>query len=509
MPDRNRPALMHMRWLVLAVACVVFGGQSAFARQDAQSDTVRALLKSLQTALNAGGALSAQALVQQAGLAFYVTPDKADLSFVQPVVAHVNPDPVTGQRLDLRLALTLIAQSYGANDTFGIMAAQTDPDMKALVLQTGHATLADLRRLLVENHLQAASDQGVLQLNVPLVIWSGATLQLAPGERIALNRANGAFLANFGHLDMDGAEIAGMGAANPVSPSYQPFVITADGGTVAVRNSSFAHLGFNSTLTFAGFSVMRGVLHMPDRQNVIQNSRFTDLVSLTTNGTADILIEGNQFRDMRGSALIIHRTLNATARGNLFTGKMPTNAIRLIEGSAHGIISGNIILGGKHAGILIGNGSTGAQVSHNVVWRRNGTGISVLRSDCSTLSGNYVVDNRQKGIEVRVSLDTTLEGNTVLSNRNAGIWIAGQTVGAQTYLSRNVLAANDSGIAGAEGESIHLDGNDFSNQFPQFLSGDLTAQFQTVAVDLHGVNPIQLVAADSVKHQPVSADCSN
>ncbi|MBC7478136.1 MAG: hypothetical protein H7317_08595, partial [Pseudorhodobacter sp.] len=240
MPDRIRPALNHMRWLLLAVACVIFGGQGAFARQDEQSDTVRALLRTLQTALNADGALSAQALIQQAGLAAYVTPDKADLSFVQPAVAHPNPDPVTGRRLDLRLALTLIAQSYGADDIFGIMAAQTDPDMKALVLQTGHATLADLRRLLVENHLQAASDHGVLQLDMPVVIWSGATLQLAAGERIALNRESGAFLANFGHLDMVGAVIAGIGAANPASPSYQPFVITADGGTVAVRNSSFA-----------------------------------------------------------------------------------------------------------------------------------------------------------------------------------------------------------------------------------------------------------------------------
>lgn len=510
MPERKtRSVLSCMRWLLLAVACVVLSGHNGFARQDEQTDAMRILLKSLQSALkDQNGAVSAQTLIQQAGLTEFVTPDAADLNFTQPAATVINQDPVTGQRLDLRLALALIAQSYGSEDTFGVMAAQTDADMKALVIQTGHATMADLRRLLVENHLQAPTDNGVLQLNVPLVIWSGATLDLGPGDRLALNRASGAFLANFGHLDMNGAEISGTGAANPVSPSSQPFVITADGGTVNIRNSSFSHLGFGATLTFAGFSVMRGVLHMPDRQNIIRNSRFQDLVSFATNGAANILIEGNQFRDMRGSSLIIYRTLNATARGNLFTGKMPTNAIRLIEGSAQSIVTGNIVLGGKHAGILIANGSTGAQISHNVIWHRDGTGISILRSDCGTLSRNYVVDNRQKGIEVRVSLDTTLDSNTVLSNRNAGIWVAGQAVGAQTYLIHNVLAANDSGIAGAIGENIHLDGNDFSNQFPQFLSGDLTAQFQSVAVDLHGKNPILLVAANSGQHQPVSADCN-
>ena len=509
MPDIRHPLLSRMRWLLLAVACGIFAGQAALARQDEQTDTMRVLLKALQTAATADSSFSAQALIQQAGLAPYVTPDKADLSFMQPVVANINSDPVTGQRLDLRLALTLIAQSFGADDTFGVIAAQTDADMKALVLQTGHATMADLRRLLVENHLQAASDRGVLQLNVPLVIWSGATLQLGPTDRIALNRSSGAFLANFGHLDMDGAEIAGTGAANPVSPSFQPFVITADGGTVAVRGSRFSHLGFGATLTFAGFSVMRGVLHMPDRQNLIQNSRFADLVSLTTNGAAGILIEGNQFRDMRGTSLILYRTLNAVARGNLFTGTMPTNAIRLMEGSARGIITGNVILGGKHAGILVSNGSTGAQISHNVIWRRDGTGISVSRSNCGKLSGNYVVDNRQKGIEVRVSLDTTLDSNTLLSNRNGGIWIAGQAMGAQTWLTHNVLAANDSGIAGAISGSIHLDGNDFSNQFPQFLSGDLALLSGEIARDLTGQHPFVLMAAGTKAQAPTASACAD
>ena len=498
-----------MRWLLAAVACVTLSGQPLLAQQDAQTDVMRGMLKSLQTSLKDGaGGFSAAALIQQSGLTGYITPDKAGMTFVQPLASGVSTDPVTGQRLDLRLALTMIAQSYGTEDTFGVMAAQTDADMKALVLQTGRATLADLRRLLLENHLQDVTPGKVLQLDVPLVIWSGAALELGPGDRIALNRSKGAFLANFGHLNMDGAEIAGLGAANPVSPSFQPFVITADGGTVQIRGSHFSALGFGATLSFAGFYVMRGVLHTADRQNLISGTRFDDLISVATNGAADIVIEGNQFRDMRGASLIIYRTLGATVRGNVFTGKMPTNAIRLVEGSAHGVVQGNIILGGKHAGILVSNGSTGAQISRNIVWHRDGGGISVLRTNCSMVSGNYVVDNRQKGIEVRVSLDTTLDGNTVLSNHNAGIWVAGQPKGAQTYLVNNTLAANDAGIAGAIGESIHLTGNDFSNQFPQFLTGDLTAQFQAVAVDLHGKAPIELLAADSVKHQPVTANCN-
>ena len=298
MPERKtRLALTHMRRLVLAVACGVLSGQGVQARQDEQTDVMRGLLKSLQVALeddtaggDAAGGFSAQALIRQAGLAGYVTGDKAQ-GFVQPVRAAAGgvAVAVTGRRLDLRLVMTMIAQSYGPEDTFGILAAQTGGAVmaQALVLQSGRATLADLRRLLQENDLAGAgAGAGALRLDVPLIIWKGATLDLRAGDKIALNRATGAFLANFGHLDMDGAEIAGAGDASTISPSFQPFVITADGGSVQIRNARFAHLGFGPTLTFAGFSLMRGILHAADRQNLIENTRFEDLVSVTTNGAA-------------------------------------------------------------------------------------------------------------------------------------------------------------------------------------------------------------------------------
>ena len=221
-----------MRRLVLAVACVVLSGQVVQARQDEQTDVMRGLLKTLQLALDddAAGGFSAQALIRQAGLAGYVTEGTALQGFVKPAKAAAGAVAVTGRRLDLRLVMTMIAQSYGSDDTFGILAAQTGGAMaKALVLQSGRATLADLRRLFSENDLVGAGGGGgALRLDVPLIIWTGATLDLRPGDKIELNRGTGAFLANFGHLDMDGAEIAGAGEASTISPSFQPFVITAD-----------------------------------------------------------------------------------------------------------------------------------------------------------------------------------------------------------------------------------------------------------------------------------------
>ncbi len=480
-------------------------------RQDAQTDAMRLLLKNLQTLIadQTMAEFSAIDLVQKAGLATYATPAKPALTFIQPATAKATPVPVEGQSLDLRLAVTMLSQSYGPDGTFNVLAAQTNPNLKALVLRKGTANLADIRRLLQENQLQTVAPDGVLRLDVPLVVWSGAGLVLGPNDKVELNRSTGAFLINFGHLDLNGASISGAGAANPASPSFMPFVTTADGGSVAVKNGHFLHLGFGVAPAFSGFSVMRSIVHTADRQNHVEASRFEDLVSFTIDGASDVVVDGNRFTDMRGGSIVVTHSTNATIRSNLFSGKMPTNAIRLADASLGAVIEGNVVLGGKHAGILIGKDSGSAVISNNIIWKRAGGGISVSNSDCEKITGNLVIDNTQKGIEVRDSLDARVEQNTILSNHSAGIWVSGQRKGAQTWLAGNTLAANGSGLAGAIGESIYLDANDFTRQFPQFLSGDLTAQFRSVALDLRGTKPIVLLASDNIKNDPPKTTCSN
>lgn len=500
-----------MRRLFSAVACVVCLSLPAQARQDEQTDAMRVLLKSLQSLVadKTMSEFSAASLVQKAGLADFATPEKPALTFIQPDAAKAAVVPVEGQSLDLRLALTMLSQSYGPEGSFNVIAAQTNPNMKALVLRKGTANLADIRRMLQANQLQAVEPGEALRLDVPLIIWSGAGLSLGPQDKIELNRSTGAFLTNFGHLDVNGAAIYGIGDANPASPSFMPFVATADGGSVVIKNAHFYHLGFTAAPTFSGFSVMRGIVHAADRQNHIEGSRFEDMVTMTVDGASDIVIDGNRFADMRGGSVVLTHSTNATIRGNLFSGKMPTNAVRLDDASVGAIIEGNVMLGGKHAGILISKESSGALISHNVIWHRDGGGIALTNSDCGRITGNLVIDNTQKGIEVRDSLESRIEANTVLSNHSAGIWVSGQQKGAQTWLANNKLAANGSGLAGAIGESIYLDANDFTQQYPQFLSGDLTAQFRSVALDLRGEKPIVLLSSDAVKHDPPKSTCAN
>jgi poly(beta-D-mannuronate) C5 epimerase len=483
--------------LALIGAGLTSGPAEARAVPDPQSIEMGARLTRLEAALATpeGRDRSAADLIAAADLAALVTPEAAPRRPVEPPAPP--PGATEVQRLNMRLALTMLSQAYGAEDTGAVLAAQTAPGMEALVIRKGRVTLAELGRILQQQGLQRAGpDPGRgLTLTVPLVIWDGASLLLRPGDALHLSRADGAFIVNFGHLDVQGATIATTGEPNPASRSFIPFVTTADGGTVQMTEGRILGLGFGATLKFSGFAIMRNALRVTGRASWVENSLFDGVLTVSVSAARDMYLAGNRFRDMRGPALVVSRSRGVQVLSNLFSGGMPTNAIRLEEGSAQGRITGNVVLGGDRAGIVVRNGSTGAVVSHNIVWHRAGSGITLAKSDCGRLHDNLVIDNAQKGIEVRASRGAELRANTVLSNRSAGLWVSAQPGGTETRLNGNVLAANGSGLASAVGESLRLEGNDFSRQFPQFLSGDLALQSRIIARDLQGRAPLVLTAA--------------
>lgn len=465
----------------------------ALARQLAQLEGQLAAAAATQTADTAAPVLSVAALVAAAGLTDLVGPEGAAHITTSPTPVG-QADAVAVERLNMRLALTMLSQAYGSEDNNDVLAAQTMPDQDALVIRKGRLTLTDLRAVLQDNRLQRVEAGGPLVLTVPLVIWAGASLQLRPGDVLHLSRPDGAFVMNFGHLDVQGGMIAATGGENPRSRDFIPFVTTADGGTVQMQGTVVSGLGFGRTLKFAGFAVMRNSLRSAGPESWIEASTFRDLISVAVSAAGDLTLRGNHFRDMRGSALIVSRSRGTQVIGNLFSGTLPTNAIVLEQGAAKGVVAGNIVLGGQRAGIVVRGGSSGVQVSHNIIWHRDGAGIVLSKSDCGRIEGNLVIENAQKGIEVRDSRGAAVQGNAVMSNHSAGIWVSDQPKGAETLLAGNLLVGNGSGLAAAAGESLRLEGNDFTRQFPQFLSGDLAPQSAQIARNLRGDAPFILTA---------------
>jgi len=190
---------------------------------------------------------------------------------------------------------------------------------------------------------------------------------------------------------------------------------------------------------------------------------------------------------------------------------MTTNAVRLEDGSANGVIAGNIVLEGERAGILVREHRTGAVVANNVIWDRTGGGITVLGADYGLVQGNLVIANGQKGIEVRDALGAQDLGNTIVSNDSAGLWVSNQPPGTQTVVEDNVIAFNGAGVAGANTGRILMHGNDFSRRYQQFLAGDLALQTEVVARQMNGAVPYVIVSgiAMSAAEGAVPTNCRN
>ena len=473
------------------------------------TDDLSTRLEVLQGLVDAPGnrILPLGALIAKAGLSELISLQTVVRTRLSPGWQGQTGAEVEAERLNLRLALTLMSQGYGFEDDLDVLLAQPDPTYPALVIRRGAVTLSDLRLILRDSGLQTVTATGTLTLKVPLIIWQDASLQLRPGEHLVLSRPDGALLINLGHLGITGASISASGEPSAASPQFSPFVVTAGGGSVQAHNAKFKALGFGITSKFAGFSILGGTLNRSRNASWVETSSFDSLVSVMLDGIPNVVLRGNIFRDMQGSALIVTQSRGARVLANLFTGPMRTNAIRIENGSARSVVSGNIILTGERTGIVVRNNATHAEVSRNIIWRRSGGGIAVIKANCGQVVQNHVLENRQKGIEIRSALGAVVDENTIVSNQNAGVWVSAQAKGAQTLVRRNRLAANGSGVASASGEYILLDGNDFTLQFPQFFSNELSPYSAEIAQDLTGKNVMVVSAAGRLNLLPANHDC--
>jgi len=496
------------RRLATAAALLAFAVSPVQALPpDQESLDLIAQLEQLDERLQSGTDTSNALLVAGAGVGDFARPGAFGLVPPGPL-RPPSQEPADLIRMNTRLALTSLAQAFGGDDNFAVMAAQDGAGTgvsQALAIRSGDATLADLRAAL------GVAGQGPLVMRVPLVVLAGASLTLSPGDELWLSRIDGAFVVNFGDLFITGATIASTLEPNLGAHPFRPFVTTTEGGTVTVRGARFVGLGFGRTLKYSGFSILRSILSAPERPSVIEDSTFQDLLTVAISGDTDVLLRGNRFRDMRSAALTVSRTRGARVLSNLFFGTMTTNAVRLQDGSADGVIAGNIILGGERAGILVREHSTGAVVANNVIWNRTGGGITVLGADCGLVQGNLVIANDQKGIEVRDALAAQVLGNTIFSNDSAGLWVSNQPPGTQTVVEDNVIAFNGAGVAGANTGRILMHGNDFSRQYQQFLAGDLALQTEVVARQMTGAVPYVIVSgiAMSPEEGAVPTNCPN
>lgn len=473
------------RWLATAVALLLSGPLFAQGVPNQDSLDLQARLSTLQDLVRdpAHDAMPLLDLLDTAGLPSLLALPQPRLPGDRP---HA-PQAAEIATLNTRLALTPLLQSFGSEGATGVLVAQTDPDASAIVIRGGDATLDMIRAYL-------GAGPGPLRLTRPLVILQDGALRLGPDDDIELSRADGAFILNYGHLELRGTTIAATTDENHASRVFRPFVTTANTGTLDLRGATLRDLGFGRTEKFSGLSILRTILHAPPRTSRIEDTRFERLASVRVLGDTGVLLRGNRFADMTSASIIVQRTQGARIMGNLFWGDMPTNAIRIEDNAHEALVAGNVILGGTRAGIAVRNDAHHTTVTGNIVWDRDGSGITLTRADCSVLVDNLVIANDQKGIEVRASLSVLVNRNIALSNHSAGIWVSDQNAAAQILLVDNRVAYNGAGLSGASTAQILMAGNDFSRQYQQFLAGDLGLLSPAIARNMHGSAPFVLAS---------------
>ncbi|MEM8730017.1 MAG: right-handed parallel beta-helix repeat-containing protein [Pseudomonadota bacterium] len=409
------------------------------------------------------------------------------------------PDtPAIAEKTDLRLVLTLLSQSYTTNDNRDVLFAAGPDDTMVQAFRGGEVTLGDLERAGV---LRPAEGAVPAELIRPIVLWEDTRLRLSAGETLALSRPGGAFIISLGYVEIHGAELVVAGGENRHSADFVPFLTIGGGGALSMIDSTVRGLGFGWTQKFSGVSILAHPFMPPIGGSQIIRSHFDEIVTLVLAGTPDVRVMDNRFHDVRDNALRLARSPRARVQGNLFFGDGPTNAIRLLDGTSDAVMSGNLLLGGDRAGILIGRGSNRVRVVGNVIWRRDGAAIKFDRTDCGYASLNIALDGRQKGIELRQSPGMVLHRNLISGAHSSAIWISAQPHGAVTRVTDNILSGNGEGFATATARRLALVGNDLTAQMPRLVSGDLVPQNAAIAMDLKGRKPM-LLSAGGPEHPP-------
>lgn len=459
--------MMAWRTLLLLCASLVCTGLAGHG-------PVRADIAVAQPAL-----ADAAAHMTSLGLAF----PKAPLTPAEPS-AFSRSDGAILELVDLRFLLARLAAQTGAKDHDVLITAQPDGASKALLLRGGHISLVAFAALAQSGPAAAyvqAGPQGVT-LTRPLAIWSDAGLGLADGDRLALDRAAGSFLINFGGLNLTGASITGTPGTNPRAPMFRPFALSTGTGQVTVQDSRLSNLGFGTSGLFGGLTIAPTGLAANPAPVLIRASEFSDVLRLTLLRTQGSRIADTQFTR---TALLLSGTQQTRISGNQFDAAAQNQTLRISAGFSDVIITANSFAALGTTAVSAQDG-TGLQIIANQIEGQMQNGLTLDRVACAILASNLIAGNGANGIVLRNSAQITVSGNALLGNDAAGLYLRDQAAGATTNVAGNVIAGNGVGLRGASTGALTLSNNQMQGQFPRLFSGDLA---QHTVAWLNGSDP--------------------
>lgn len=385
--------------------------------------------------------------------------------------------PIEAQRRlsTAKFSTMLPIATVGASE--GLLAElekSIDPDVTAIVIESGSFTLSDLARAAAEKKLASITEKssGNVSISAPLVIWKGAELKVGKDEYVLLDASGSSLILNAGTLSVTGAFLEGTASTDPEN-AFRPFILSVADGGAAVTGSTIQHLGFGSFPETSGLSFLGRGYSLSSASIHVSDNEITDLVSLSLIRSAKSVVTNNRLAAMRSSAIVMQSSANADVRDNTLVAS-GGHGIRITSQSQDITLLGNTVTGSKSHGIFVDDGSVLVSVSHNRVEKSGLSGVMLKQSGCSSVAGNIIDDNALSGIRAEASFGVRISDNTISKNRD-GLTFEGQAGNSPTNILRNIFVRNVAGIRSDALGDLRIADNDFSRQWTRLFAGAIAS----------------------------------
>lgn len=410
---------------------------------------------------------------------------------------------------DTQIALTQLSISEGTNNQLRVQQAQQG-SQAGIFLSGGVISLQDLAKTAQAQGVEGIAIAGdVVTLSRPLVVWQGASLLIHPGDVLQMQSAGGAFLLNFGTLDLRGATLRSDVADTAAEAQYRPFVLTSGSGQVYAEANQFRGLGMAGLGPFAGFVISTQGLFASTTPSVLRDNRFEDIGGVALIGTKGAQVTQNAFLGARGAALTLAQIAEGAALGNTIYDTKEGAGLRITARSKDMLVAGNLVLGGQGNGVQVDGGSFGITLRGNAVLDNAETGLVAKTAECLSVQDNVIAANGAIGLRLIKTGYVQIAGNALVGNAGSAIAVGAQLTKARLDLSGNLMARNQIGLTGAALRLVTLRGNDLSAQLPRMFDGEF-AQHQAAFLtsgrtDQAAVFQISSAAADDADFASVCA----
>ncbi|SEN43500.1 right-handed parallel beta-helix repeat-containing protein [Palleronia pelagia] len=392
------------------------------------------------------------------------------LPLAAPAVAQ---DEVRASVSGVRLALTQLATGGGVEIDSDLLAEARDGD--AIYLSAGDVTLAELDDLLdAKGHPDVLTrDADGFSAELPIVLLQGASLRLEAGDRLELSRGAGSYVLAFGQLAVDGATVAAGPDIHPEIEGFRPFIAALGPQSLSLKNATLTGLGYGDRPYSAGlFLGGRGLMSFGSPAAMTGND-FKDMRGVVLQGLDGVNLSENTIDGARGTGLMLRDVDGGTLAGLSVRDTGGPQALHLSGVTGMGLVDIDLD-GGQGKGLRVDDTSRAMRLSDVAVNGFDGSGATLAQgATCVLMQNVEIAGNNGAGLAMRGAGTAIVSDSRLVDNDGPGLMIDRQRPETRVLVTSSTFAGNRMGLRGTGLAEIRLHANDFRDQRPRLLSGDL------------------------------------